>query len=115
MGQSVPELIIAFREAAVNYGQALDRGAHQSANKSSRRGNELKRELVRSGPLALQSLLYLLGDSDPWVRYATAASTLDIEPEQSHRILTELQSQPRALGAAAYATLRLSESGTPRA
>jgi len=46
MGQNVPELIFAFREAAVNYG----RGDRRAANKSSRRGNELKRELVRSEP-----------------------------------------------------------------
>ncbi|MGC1293515.1 MAG: hypothetical protein WA869_00615 [Alloacidobacterium sp.] len=56
-------------------------------------------------------LVKLLDDSDPWIRYAAAASILDIEPERAYRVLAELQALPKAIGVAAFTVIRMWETG----
>ena len=105
------ELLIDFRAAALNYGEALEIGDHNAANNAARRGGKLKKEIVARGNKPVEMLLSLLDDSDPWIRYAAAASTLDIEPERAYRVLAELQALPKAIGAAAFTTIRMWETG----
>ena len=105
------ELLSNFRAAAVDYGEALEIGDHKSANKAARLGSKLKNEIVARGDKPVKILVTLLDDGDPWVRYATAASTLDIEPERAYRVLTELQALPEAIGAAAFTVIRMWETG----
>ena len=105
------ELLNNFRAAAVDYGEALEIGDHKSANKAARLGGKLKKEIVARGDKPVETLVKLLDDGDPWIRYAAAASTLDIEPERAYRVLTELQALPKAIGAAAFTVIRMWETG----
>jgi hypothetical protein len=105
------ELLDEFRAAAVGYGEALEIGDDRAANKAARLGGKLKKEIVARGNRPVQILVKLLDDSDPWIRYAAAASTLDIEPERAYRVLAELQAFPKAIGAAAITVIRMWETG----
>jgi HEAT repeat protein len=105
------KLIDDFRAAAVDYGEALEIGDHRVANKWARLGGKLKKEIVARGNPAVADLIKLLGDDEPWIRYAAAASTLDLEPERAYRVLAELQALPKAIGSAAFTAMRMWETG----
>jgi hypothetical protein len=105
------DLLNEFRVTALNYGEALEIGNHKAANKAARIGAKLKKEIVARGSASVENLVRMLDDGDPWIRYAAAASTLDIEPERAYGVLAELQALPKAIGAAAFTVIRMWETG----
>jgi hypothetical protein len=110
----ITELLNSFRETALSYGEAMEIGDHRSANKSSRHCDALKHQITGRGTEAIKLLLKLLDDEEPWIRYATAASALDIQPERAYQKLMELQQHKGAVGASAFASLRMHDSGSPK-
>jgi hypothetical protein len=104
-------LLEDFRAAAVAYGEALEIGNHKAANQAARLGGRLKKKIVAQGNPTISLFLRMLQDTNPWVKYAAAASSLDIEPERAYQVLAELQEHPQAIGAAAFTVIRMWESG----
>ena len=108
---ALKDLVNDLKETALLYGESLETGDSKTANEASNRAACLKKNLVSKGVNGTSALLKLLGDSNPWVRYASASLCLDIDPERAYVVLQTLQSEPRAIGAAAYTILRMWETG----
>ncbi|WP_433971874.1 HEAT repeat domain-containing protein [Tunturiibacter lichenicola] len=89
------KLLEDFRAAAVDYGEALETGTHKGPIMRPVLMGK-KRSLRREITISL--FLRMLQDENPWVKYAAAASTLDIEPQRAYQVLTELQKHPQAIG-----------------
>jgi hypothetical protein len=100
------ELIRLFQEAAVAFGEAFEAGDFNSANLAHDQCASIHNTLRQRGASAVASLTKLLDADDPWVRYAAAGYLLDRLPTRAVAILEELKNAPKALGIAAYTTLK---------
>jgi hypothetical protein len=106
MTTNTNELIRLFQEAAVAFGEAFEEGDSIRANLAYDECESTQNTLRQRGASAIASLTKLLDSDDPWVRYAAAACVLDRHPTRSVAILEELKKAPKAVGIAAYTTLK---------
>lgn len=111
----VPTLVVAYVDAAVAQGKALEVGDHRRANPKADLLSAIFAELRRRGLEAQQALLPLLRHPDPSVRCWAGAHALEFAPEQGEPVLAELAPTPRSFVAlAAHVTLEQWRKGELR-
>jgi hypothetical protein len=110
-GRFSEDLLSDFRENALVYGESLEIGDSKTANIAAGNATTLKKRIMAEGSSSISKLLNLLDDGNPWVRYAAAAITLDINAERAYSVLRDLETRSGTIGASAYTVLRMWESG----
>jgi len=91
--EPVVQLLERFREAARDYGIAMQGGDAKSANLSQRRIGEAYKKL-RGYREGRATLLEWLASEDLAVRYMAAVYTLDSAPAEGERVLEEIAKGP---------------------
>ena len=105
-------IITAYREQALRYGEAAERGDARKGNRAQERLLKIRREIRERGTEYVQALLRLLDDESVFVRLSAAIDALEFSPEDGQRVLEEITKGPRGMiNHEARMTLKLWRSG----
>jgi hypothetical protein len=86
----IPLLLEEYSHAAFLYGEALELGDTNRANRDHKQVSRIYAELRTRGRDAQSKLLDLLGHPNPSVRCWAAVHSLEVSPEQAEPVLAEI-------------------------
>jgi hypothetical protein len=109
-GASIEELVQAYEQAAVAYGQALAAADHRAANRAHDRIANTYRELRSRA--AASHLLPLSRSEDKNVRAIVAAHALEFAPEHGEPVLLWFADRPGLIRTRAEYALKAWREGT---
>ncbi len=102
MNTKVEKLI----EAAVLYGEALEKGNPKVANKQSEIIQQIRKDILNSKEFDVQELIPLLSHSNDYVKLVVACSMIKAFPDVAEQSLRELSSKRGLSGFEAKMTLQ---------
>ncbi|MDH5642183.1 MAG: DUF2019 domain-containing protein [Nitrospira sp.] len=89
------ELIQAYRQLALIYGEATEEGDYKRGNKAQEDLLEIRRELRRpEHEHSRELLLRLLDDESLFVRLSAAIDALELAPKDGERVLAVIATGP---------------------
>ena len=93
---SLSDLLMAYRAAAISYGEAIGNGRHRVANRSHDLAQEIHNEIVTRGGDAEKRVHALLTDAEPAVRLLVASHIVHSAPSTALETLEALAAGPPA-------------------
>ena len=103
------KLLQKFINASIKYGEAIEIGDSKKANKQSAIVRGIRQQLIASDEL--QILTPILQHDNDYVRLSVATSLIFIMPQESKRVLIELQNKRGLLAFEAEIFLQEWEKG----
>lgn len=102
-------LIETFLAASIKYGEAIESGDHKNANSQSNTIRKIRKQLSMSCELEL--LIPCMQHENDYVKLNVASSLIPLLPDESKKILKELEKKKGILGFEAKMFLQEWEKG----